>query len=153
MLRRVSSAIAAAVVALLVAGGFGAAKGMLERTYDPAPPDTGYESAWAGTATTLTVRYAGDTEVAVRLPAVVRFRDDDGHGATTVTAELHRVEPNVWRTTVVLPHPGRWEGLHQHGPPFALRVVPRDAQRPTAARWMALTDAVTGALAAAFVRR
>jgi hypothetical protein len=133
----------ALALALVLGGGVGAAKGVMARTYDPAPAGAAYETIWAGTATTLTLSYGGDLDPPVRLPAVVRFRDDDGHGPTTVTAELRRVAPGEWRARFTLPHPGRWEGLHQHGPPFALRVLPPEpAPAPTLAPGALATAAV-----------
>jgi hypothetical protein len=147
-----TAALAAGLMVML-GSGLATAKGVMSRIYEPAPPGAAYETVWAETETTLTLRYGGDAELAVRLPALVRFRDDDGHGTTTVTAELRRVAPGEWRGTFTLPHPGRWEGLHQHGPPFALRVLPPPARSPALLPWAALAASAAGAIGLGLVTR
>jgi hypothetical protein len=91
------TAALAARLALVLGSGLAAAKGVMTRSYEPARPDAAYETVWAATETILALRYRGEAEPAVRPPALVWFRDDDGHGATTVMAEVHRVAPGEWR--------------------------------------------------------
>jgi hypothetical protein len=160
--RLCSHAVRAIAVGLTICANLvwtqpGSAKGVMDRVFEPSPVDSAYATVWANTETTITLRF--DPALARRGPGQVRFTDDDGHGAVTITAVPQQIDPETWRAAFVLPHAGRWEGVHLYSPPFAVRALPAQgtADRTTLdGSIVVVTGALTAAAAAigtAFARR
>ena len=111
------------------------AKGVTQRSFEPAPPNSAYASVWAGVETIVTLRFADPLLTPVG-PLEVCFALNDGAAQPTqVRAAARRTAPDTWQATFLLPRPGTWnmsydtsctgpDGRWYFGFTFALQALP-----------------------------